>query len=127
VPRLVKRASDLDPVRMALDLALGRRPATQGTFTGFALHYLVPSPPDATVLERPPDPNALLQVPGVHAVESLPPGTELDWRRGTASQLCTVWAEAPTLEAARRVYEQVDDVVAETAVVAGQSSLVGAR
>jgi predicted ATP-grasp superfamily ATP-dependent carboligase len=116
IARLAKRVSSLDPVRMAIDVAVGRAPAVPQDFRALSIQYHVPAPMEAVALDREPDLERVRTIVGVYAVESnLRAGAPLDWQTGTLGRICTVWAESGDLAAARQVFTAVDAVVAESA------------
>jgi biotin carboxylase len=116
VHRLVSAASPVSPIRETIAAALGREPATEARFTALSFQYLVPAPASATRLLDPPDPQRLLALPGVYAVDGrLERGAALDWRAGTLGRICTVWATVDEACDARRLVEEIDEVVGRTA------------
>jgi hypothetical protein len=98
IGRLMRRGSDTDPVRLALELAIGlpvqRRPAT---FRHAVMHYAV-VPPMRAVTVRELAPLATFRaLPGVWSVDRRARvGATLDWRRGTQDLVFMVFAEAAT-------------------------------
>jgi predicted ATP-grasp superfamily ATP-dependent carboligase len=108
VARLLRRLSPLDPVRMAIDVARGVAPRADGGPRGVSLQYFAAAPAEAVRVVRPPDGARLRALDGVYCVEQFArAGDPVDWRTGTLGRLCTVWAEAPSLEEARRLVESI--------------------
>ena len=98
IGRLMRRASDTDPVRLALELAIGlpvaRRPAT---FRNAVLHYAVVPPVRAVTVRELASAATLRALPGVWSVDRRARvGATLDWRRGTQDLVFMVFAEAAT-------------------------------
>lgn len=100
VGRLMRRASDLDPVRLALELIVsGRVTRRPVTFRHTSLDYGV-MPPQHPVTVVSASPAGFRSLDGVWAVDrSARVGHRLDWRRGSWERVFTVWMDAPHREA----------------------------
>lgn len=94
--RLLRRSSDLDPVRLALWIALGRRAEPRKMlFDRCVLAYRVLPPMRPVTVRSASRPAPLLALPGVWAVDGgVRSGQALDWRRGGLDRVYTVWVDA---------------------------------
>jgi biotin carboxylase len=114
---LLTRASDVNPVRLALSAAVGELAAAdQATFDRFLSTIMILPPAEARQLVRTAPKEALLALPGVWAVEQhIAPGAPVDAATGTLSRVETVHVEAPTLdELAVRVRQAREHAYAST-------------
>jgi predicted ATP-grasp superfamily ATP-dependent carboligase len=103
--RLLRRASDLDPLRMALEIALGHVVEPRRVvFRRSVMAYRVLPPPRRVRVRRACSPSSLRALPGVWTVDGgVRPGQTLDWRRGGLERLFVVWAEAADPDGMRDV------------------------
>jgi biotin carboxylase len=115
IARLLRRATGFDPVRLALELALG------GSFEPYPLRYdraaffrsVMPPQRPVTVRELSP-PSRFRSVPGVWAVDRpAREGRALDWRRGTGEVVFTVWAETPVADGVPELLRVLDERAAD--------------
>lgn len=115
VERLCQRVSDLHPVRMALEVSLGRAPAVpQSAPRGVVVNYSVLPPVWATGLERLPDHVKWRTVPGVFAVQQrVRPGEPVSWRHGTVGSAVDVWVDADDHTQLRHRLDAVRDIEAK--------------
>jgi len=97
--RLLRRASDLDPLRLALDIALDRdiRPR-EPVLDRCVVAYRVLPPLRTATVRAVEDPSSWRAQTGVWAVDGgVRAGQVLDWRRGGLERVFTVWAEVDRL------------------------------
>lgn len=111
--RLIPRALGLDPVRLAVDLALGAPlPSGFGAPSRVAMLVYVQAPMEATALAATPPAARLRALPGVFGVDVLArSGRPVDWRSGSLGRICDVWIDAPSPERLRERYRAVLDVL----------------
>jgi biotin carboxylase len=114
------RASDLDPVRLALAAAVGEPVAPRpASFDGFVGNVFVLPPLWARRLVRSARKEELAALPGVWAVEqNVPDGAALDPETGTLSRIQTIDLEAATLDELARVVALVRETADGAAVYA---------
>jgi biotin carboxylase len=93
--RLLRRASDLDPLRLALEIALDHDVKPRDlAFDRCVLAYRVLPPARAVTVRKMCGPSTFRAQPGVWAVDGgIREGQALDWRRGGLERVFTVWAE----------------------------------
>ncbi len=95
--RLLRRASDLDPLRVALEIALDHDVKPRDVvFDRSVLAYrILPPARKVTVRRVRGGPSTFRAHAGVWAVDgSVREGQAFDWRRGGLERMYTVWAEA---------------------------------
>lgn len=115
IHRLLTRTGVCRPLRVALELALGRtdslevRPAR-----GVAGNFSVQPPVGATAVAALPDPSSLRALPGVFGVQRLiPPGGPVDWRTGSIGRVLDIWIEAEDHDQLADRRADVDELVAQ--------------
>ncbi|MEV6986119.1 ATP-grasp domain-containing protein [Sphaerisporangium sp. NPDC051017] len=94
--RLLRRASDLDPIRLALEIALDQdvKPR-EPVFDRCVLAFRVLPPLRQVTVREACEPFSFRSHPGVWAVDGgVRIGQSLDWRRGGLERVFTIWAEA---------------------------------
>lgn len=109
IQRLVTRASDLNPVKLALDAASGDRSAcATPSFSAHVANLFLVPPPQAQRVVGLADVKKLRSITGVWAVdEHARPGQLLDQRAGSLSRVQTICVEAPSRDALRDRIEAV--------------------
>lgn len=116
IGRLMRRAAGLDPVRLAVELALGEAPTPRSVgFDRVAfLHGLVP-PAEPVRVVAAGSAARFRAIDGVWAVErSARAGQVLDWRRGNLERVLTLWGEAADTSGVRRALAEIQHTAAET-------------
>jgi biotin carboxylase len=112
---IVPRVSDLNPVRLALEVAAGKAARRPVVTSGYAACIFTQFPPAARRLTALADPAELLRVPGVWRVDPRAAvGDALDYRTGLHGRLQNVWIEGETPAAFRDTW-----VAASAAIAAG--------
>ncbi|UUU25949.1 ATP-grasp domain-containing protein [Streptomyces sp. DSM 40750] len=111
--RLIPRALGLDPVRLAVDIALGvPLPRDFGKPSRVAMLVYVQAPMEATAVEATPSAARLRALPGVFGVDFFArSGRPVDWRSGSLGRICDVWIDAESPEQLRERYRAVLDVL----------------
>lgn len=111
--RLIPRALGLDPVRLAVDIALGAPlPRDFGEPSRLAMFTYVQAPMDATAVQATPSAALLRALPGVFGVDFfVKSGQPVDWRSGSLGRICDVWIDAVSPEQLRERYRAVRDVL----------------
>lgn len=110
----VPRVSDLNPVRLALEVAVGKAERRPLATTGYAACIFTQFPTTARRLTALADPAELLKVPGVWRVDPRRAvGDALDYRTGLHGRLQNVWIEGETPAAYRDAWAAASAVVAE--------------
>lgn len=111
--RLIPRATGINPVRLAVDIALGAPlPSDFGVPSRLAMVVFVQSPMEAKVVETMPSTTELSALPGVFGVDrTTKNGQSVDWRNGTLGRLYDIWIEAGSLEELRARHRAVVDVL----------------
>ncbi|WP_405387469.1 ATP-grasp domain-containing protein [Streptomyces sp. NBC_01102] len=111
--RLIPRALGLDPVRLAVDIALGvPLPREFGEPSRLAMLAYVQAPMEATAVEELPSAAGLRALPGVFGVDFFARrGRPVDWRSGSLGRICDVWIDAVSPEQLRERYRAVLDVL----------------
>jgi biotin carboxylase len=96
VGRLMRRASDLDPLRLAIEFAVhGTVRPRRVDYDRAAIQFGVMAPTELATVDRIAGPRVFREVPGVWAVERFKrAGDVVDWRRGSLERTFTVWADA---------------------------------
>ncbi|MGW4522098.1 ATP-grasp domain-containing protein [Amycolatopsis sp. NPDC004378] len=111
---IVPRVSDLNPVRLALELAAGKAERRPVVPTGYAGCVFTQFPAEARRLTALADPAELLRVPGVWRVDPRRVvGDVLDYRTGLHGRLQNVWIEGDTPAAFRATWEAASAAIAE--------------
>lgn len=97
VPEILRRATGVDLVAIALQVALGREPAVAApTFRDVTYQLFVTPPADAGTLVALDGLEAAAALPHVRRVDlRARPGQPLDWRHGTEGHLGVVYGSAP--------------------------------
>lgn len=109
VPEILKRATGINLVRVALELALGRTPSLpEPRYRGVTYQLFLTPPAVVGTLESVSGADRLAGLPGVHAVHlEAEPGRAVDWRDGTQSHLGVVLGSAPSHEELRVTAESI--------------------
>ncbi|MEU4219856.1 hypothetical protein [Actinoplanes sp. NPDC026623] len=112
--RLLRRASDLDPIRLALEIALGEDVKPRDVvFDRWVLAYRVLPPLRKVTVRKVCTPASLRAHPGVWAADGgVRAGQTLDWRRGGLERVFTIWAEVDEPGALPSVIRDLADVTA---------------
>jgi biotin carboxylase len=109
---IVPAAGGCDPVGLALDLALGRTPAT-AVAQQVAAHLYLQPPIEATRLISAPDRREIRELPGVIGVDQrLQVGAASQWRVGSAGRAFDVFVRAATLPELRARIAAVESFAA---------------
>lgn len=111
--RLIPRAGKIDPVRLAVEIALGAPlPADFGESNRLVMMHYVQPPMDATVVQRMPSPAALIALPGVFGMDRMArDGDSVSWRNGSIGRICDVWIDAESLEELGERYRAVVEML----------------
>lgn len=111
---LMPRAGVIDPVGLAIDLALGIQPEPPRPAAAVAAHIYVQPPQTASGYHQGPHPRELRRLPGVYRADaSRAPGASLDWRTGSSGRIFDVWLEAPELGVLRTRLDGLDQFLSE--------------
>jgi glutathione synthase/RimK-type ligase-like ATP-grasp enzyme len=103
IHRLISHASDISPIRLALELALGRDALTPPTFHRATGTLFVAPPDDAVRVRFARRRRELLTEPGIWAVDDhCADGAPVDLGRGTLAHARTVWVDAADHERLRQ-------------------------
>ncbi|MFC8721990.1 ATP-grasp domain-containing protein [Kitasatospora sp. NPDC057198] len=110
VPEILRRATGINLVRTALEVALGGQPRIPAPrHRGVTYQYFLTPPAVAGTLTSVDGVAELAELPGVRHVEThAEPGRSVDWREGTQSHLGVVYGTAPDHDALRKVAEAID-------------------
>ncbi|MFE1320684.1 ATP-grasp domain-containing protein [Kitasatospora phosalacinea] len=110
VPEILRRATGINLVRTALEVALGGEPRIPAPrHRGVTYQYFLTPPAVAGTLTSVDGVAELTGLPGVRNVEThAEPGRYVDWREGTQSHLGVVFGSAPDHDALRKVAEAID-------------------
>ncbi|MFP1624870.1 ATP-grasp domain-containing protein [Streptomyces sp. 5K101] len=110
VPEILRRATGINLVRVALEVALGREPRIPAPrHRGVTYQYFLTPPAVAGTLTSVSGVAELAGLPGVRNVEThAEPGRLVDWREGTQSHLGVVYGSAPDHDALRTVAESIN-------------------
>ncbi|MFC4851897.1 ATP-grasp domain-containing protein [Actinophytocola glycyrrhizae] len=111
--RLVPRATGIDPVRLAVDIALGAPlPGEFGAPSQLAMVVWVQPPMSATAVAELPSIRELRELPGVFGVDRLRKNEHaLDWRNGSLGRVFDIWLDAGSLTELGERYSAVVDVL----------------
>lgn len=111
--RLVPRAMGIDPVRLAVDIALGAQlPGQFGAPSRLAMVLWVQPPMGATAVAKLPPARQLRELPGVFGVDRVRRNElAVDWRNGSLGRVFDIWIDAPSLPELRERYSAVVDVL----------------
>ncbi len=109
VPEILRRATGINLVRIALDVALGGEPRIPAArHRGVTYQYFLTPPAVAGTLASVSGLSELAELPGVRNVEAnAEPGRLVDWREGTQSHLGVVFGTAPDHDTLRTVAESI--------------------
>ncbi|MGW1807058.1 ATP-grasp domain-containing protein [Streptomyces sp. NPDC002078] len=109
VPEILRRATGINLVRAALDVALGAEPRIPAArHRGVTYQYFLTPPAVAGTLTTVDGVAELAELPGVRNVEThAEPGRIVDFREGTQSHLGVVFGSAPDHDALRTVAESI--------------------
>jgi biotin carboxylase len=107
--RMIPRAGLIDPVRLAVDLAVGRRIELDfGVPRRVAMLVYVQPPLDATALRGLPTPAEVRALPGVTGFDLYKRADDpVDWRQGSFGRVGDLWLEADSLDQIRECYVAV--------------------
>ncbi|WP_188188810.1 ATP-grasp domain-containing protein [Nonomuraea sp. SYSU D8015] len=113
--RLLRRASDLDPFRLALEIALDRDIAPRDVaFDRSVIAFRVLPPPRQVTVREARTPADFRALAGVWAVDGgVRRGQVLDWRRGGLEKIFTIWAEADDPAALSKVIQDLQSAAAD--------------
>ncbi|MEU8606797.1 ATP-grasp domain-containing protein [Actinoplanes sp. NPDC048791] len=112
VADIVRKAGGRDPVAMAFEVAVGRRPhpSAPPPDGNVVFEMSILSPQDRVRITRVRGLDALRAMDGVDRMVAVArPGSVVDWRTGSVSQLCTVYGHASdhdALQALRKAIHQ---------------------
>lgn len=111
--RVIPRAAGLDPVRLAVDLALGDPlPDDFGVQRKVVMVAFAQPPMAATAVDKMPSASELRALPGVFGVDRRSRnGQSVDWRNGTLGRLYDIWIEADSVEELGVLHRAVVDVL----------------
>jgi biotin carboxylase len=114
--RLIPRAMGTDPVRLAVEIALGASlPRDFGAPDRLVMVVYVQPPVNATAVETMPSPAQLRGLPGVFGMDRiLRDGQPVDWRNGTLGRICEVWIDAASLDELGERYRAVTAVLGDS-------------
>lgn len=109
VPEILRRATGINLVRIALDVALGGEPRIPAArHRGVTYQYFLTPPVVAGTLASVSGLSELAGLPGVRNVDAnAEPGRFVDWREGTQSHLGVVFGSAPDHDTLRTVAESI--------------------
>ncbi|WP_328442896.1 ATP-grasp domain-containing protein [Amycolatopsis sp. NBC_00438] len=111
---IVPRVSDLNPVRLALEVAVGKAERRPVVTTGYASCLFTQAPVAARRITALADPAALLRVPGVWRVDPRRVvGDVTDYRTGLHGRLQNVWVEGTTAAGFRAASAAASAFIAE--------------
>lgn len=113
--RLLRRTAGFDPLRLALEIALGHEVKPRELEFGRAvLAYRVLPPLRKVRVRKACSPSSFRALPGAWAVDGgVRPGQALDWRRGGLERLFTVWVEADGPDGLPPIIRQLAGAAAE--------------
>lgn len=112
---IIPAAGGIDPVALAIDLALGQPCPPLRAATQTALHLYAQPPKEAVSMHTQPDISAIRGVPGVYGVDRhARAGDPIDWRNGSASRVLDVWIKADNLNDLIDRANRVESTVATT-------------
>ncbi|MDH2424607.1 hypothetical protein [Sphaerisporangium sp. TRM90804] len=113
VGRLIDRVSDLDPVRLAIENALGGALLTASpVFSGAAVVYGVLPPSRRVKVGAVPTAKTLRRIEEVWKVDRMAGVEEvLDWEQGSGQRVCDVWAETGDLTAVPALLDRLEGAV----------------
>lgn len=111
--RLVPRALGIDPVRLAVDIALGAPlPGEFGAPNRRAMVVWVQPPMGATAVAELPSIRELRGLPGVSGVDRVRENEyTVDWRNGSLGRVFDIWLDAASLAELGDRYRAVVDVL----------------
>ncbi|GLW74743.1 hypothetical protein Kpho02_70400 [Kitasatospora phosalacinea] len=109
VPEILRRATGINLVRTALEVALGKEPRIPAArHRGVTYQFFLTPPAVAGTLTSVDGVAELAELPGVRNVEThAEPGRLVDWREGTQSHLGVVFGSAPDHATLRKVAESI--------------------
>jgi biotin carboxylase len=111
---ILPHVSDLNPVRLALEAAVGKAERRPVVTTGYAACVFTHGPLTGGRITALADPAELGRVPGVWRVDARSAvGDVPDYRTGTNGRLQNVWVEGETGEDLRAAFAAADAFVAE--------------
>jgi len=111
---IVPRVSTLNPVRLALEVAVGKAERRPVVTTGYAACLFTQSPLSARRITALADPAELLRVPGVWRVDPRRAvGDQTDYRTGLHGRLQNVWIEGTTAAEFRDAWAAASAFIAE--------------